>query len=151
MTFDDFVVSSETRFAHAAATAVADAPGAAYNPVVLYGPSRAGKTHLLRAIAAALPGHRALLVSADELATTLRDHPGSVAEADVLLVDDLGSAEQLDPIAGTLSRFVADRRQVVVVTRHGSDAIAALRVWGSDYDWGLIVDCWPRQSATPVG
>ena len=49
-TFDNFVVGNTNRVAQAAALAISEKPGIAYNPLFVYGVTGMGKTHLLHAI-----------------------------------------------------------------------------------------------------
>jgi len=65
--FDQFVIGPENRLAHAAAMAVADRPGRAYNPFVVHGGVGLGKTHLLQAVCQAVlarqPSARVVYIS----------------------------------------------------------------------------------------
>jgi chromosomal replication initiator protein len=102
LTFDQFVIGDANRLAHAAALAVAELPGTAYNPLFIYGPPGVGKTHLLQSIANYLiaygPGLRVRYSTAERFtnefvaAAQTRDmerFKGRYRANDVLLVDDV--------------------------------------------------------------
>jgi chromosomal replication initiation ATPase DnaA len=102
MTFERLVVGAGNRLAAAAARAVAESPGSAYNPLFVYGGSGLGKTHLLTAT-----GHLLLQLqpAAEVLALTLDEFSeqfhaavsagettafgGRLARVDLLILDDL--------------------------------------------------------------
>ena len=101
-TFETFVIGSSNRFPHAAAVAVAEAPGKAYNPLLVYGDSGLGKTHLLHAIGhyATTLGHARAVryVSTEEFTNdfinSLRDDKTQAfqrryRDVDILLIDDI--------------------------------------------------------------
>ena len=75
-TFDRFIVGNSNKFAHAAAVAVSEKPGSAYNPLFIYGNSGLGKTHLLLAIGQALrerdPGVNIAYIKGDEFTNQLQ-------------------------------------------------------------------------------
>ena len=102
LTFDQFVIGASNRFAHAAALAVAEMPGQAYNPLFLYGPPGLGKTHLLHAIGNYICAHggglRVRSTTAERFTNEFvaaiqckgtEDFKARFRETDVLLIDDV--------------------------------------------------------------
>ncbi len=100
--FENFVVSPQSALAFEAARKVADMPGNMYNPLLIYGGSGLGKTHLLHAVANQMrlvnEKARILYQSADrfvhEFITSIRFDKVAAFEArykdvDVLLIDDI--------------------------------------------------------------
>lgn len=101
-TFDQFVIGNGNRLAHAAALAVAELPGHAYNPLFIYGAPGLGKTHLLHAITQHLAAYSPSVTvrsstSEDftsDFTTALRTESmarfkAHYRSADVLIVDDI--------------------------------------------------------------
>jgi chromosomal replication initiator protein len=106
-TFDQFVIGDGNRLAHAAALAVAEMPGLAYNPLFICGSPGLGKTHLLHSIANYITAHggglSVLYTTAeaftDQFVGALRGGPieafkTTYRNVDVLLVDDVQFLER---------------------------------------------------------
>lgn len=102
LTFDTFVVGSSNRMAYAAARAVAEQGGCCGNPLVIYGDTGLGKTHLLNAVAAEVrarePEARVVFSKGDsfvnELVDSIRTGNGGrfrekYRSADCFLIDDV--------------------------------------------------------------
>jgi chromosomal replication initiator protein len=107
-TFSQFVIGGGNHLAHAAALAVAEMPGQAYNPLFLYGAPGVGKTHLLHSIANYIAQHGQGLsvryVTGEQFTNEFIhavQRPGGADDfkrryrrADVLLVDDVQFLER---------------------------------------------------------
>ncbi len=101
-TFEQFVIGDANRFAHAAALAVAELPGQAYNPLFVYGPPGVGKTHLLHSIGNYVNAYGSGLTVRYTTAETFTNQfvsslrrgelgafKGRYRHSDVLLIDDV--------------------------------------------------------------
>jgi chromosomal replication initiator protein len=134
----DFVVGPCNRVAHASALSVVEEPGLGANPLVLYGPTGTGKTHLLEGIYAGLrkrhPDQKVLFVSAEDFMNRFLGsmHHGKQTgfrkqfrECFALLVDDL--------------TFLAGKKATQVEFLHTFDALLA-----EGCQVVVTCDCHPR-------
>jgi chromosomal replication initiator protein len=130
-TFDGFVVSAGSQFAYSAAQQVAARPGAAYNPLLVYGSAGLGKTHLLHAIGHAFhasnPHAGVVYATAEKFTNDYIEHvrTGRMPQfhakyraADLLLLDDVqflaGKPETAAEFFHTLLQLIEHGKQVVV-------------------------------------
>ena len=167
-TFENFIVGSTNKFAHAAAQAVAANPSGAYNPLVIYGDSGLGKTHLLNAIRLEIaknhPEFNIVMVDGEaftnEIIGAIQNN--STAEfhqkyraADLLLVDDIqfiaGKESTQEEFFHTFNTLYNAGKQIVLATDRPPKEIKSLedRI-RTRMEWGLIADIQPPDFETRV-
>jgi chromosomal replication initiator protein len=165
-TFERFVIGSGNRLAHAAALAVAELPGEAYNPLFIHGPPGLGKTHLLGAIADYLRRRRPELTIhyttaerfTTEFVTSLRkDGPElfklRYRKLDALLIDDVqaleGKEHTQEEFVHTFNALHAAGKQIVLSSDRPPEAISRLAERLRDrFEWGLRVAIGPPDLRT---
>ncbi|MCD8005297.1 MAG: chromosomal replication initiator protein DnaA [Oscillospiraceae bacterium] len=165
-TFENFVVGSSNKFAHAAALQVAEAPGKSYNPLFLYGESGLGKTHLLYAIAHTVrqrqPNSRVVYIKGDtftnELIAAIREGKNQqfrekYRRADVFLMDDVqfiaGRDSTQEEMFHTFNTLYEDRKQIVFTSDRPPKEMTRLENrLKSRFEWGLLVDIQPPDYET---
>jgi chromosomal replication initiator protein len=165
-TFEQFVIGGTNRMAHAAALAVAEQPGQAYNPLFVYGPPGLGKTHLLHSIANYIRDHgdglsvRCATVEEFTNAFVGAIQTGSTEafkrrfrDTDVLLIDDV---QFLDTKARTKEEFFhtfnalydAGAQLVLTSDRLPRDMEAVEDRLRDRFEAGLVTDIHPPDFAT---
>lgn len=168
-TFENFVVGSSNRFAHAACLAVANNPSQTYNPLFIYGSSGVGKTHLMLAIKNFLHEKRPelkvefircedftnALIEAVRTGTTLEFHQ-RFRTVDVLLIDDIqfiaGKTSTEEEFFNTFNALYEANKQIVVTSdRPPKDMLALSERIKNRLESGLMADVNPPDFETRVG
>jgi chromosomal replication initiator protein len=148
--------------------AVAEAPGKSYNPLMIYGPSGLGKTHLLHGIGHYVrqyfPQVRVKYVSTEELTN---DFINAISEnrtvefrrtyrdIDVLLIDDIQFLESKiqtqEEFFHTFNTLHNAQKQIVMTSDRPPKALEALEPrLRSRFEWGLLTDIQPPDLETRI-
>jgi len=160
-TFEQFVIGRGNRFAHAAALAVAEQPGHAYNPLFIHGRPGLGKTHLLHAVGNYIgrhePGMQVRYATVEEFtsefvqAIKARDmtaFKNSFREVDVLLLDDVQflaeKARTEEELFHTFNALRDSGKQLVMTSDRPPDELQSLEQrLGERFGSGLVVSIDP--------
>ena len=160
-TFENFIVGSSNKFAHAACIAVADRPAQAYNPLFIYGPSGLGKTHLLYAITNELKKKihniRVIYIKGEDFTNQMIDSMSRQAmtefrdkyrSCDVLLIDDIhfiaGKTSTQEEFFNTFNALHEAGKQIIMTSDRPPREIKTLEErLRTRFEWGLIADIQP--------
>src|SRR6266571_4960798 len=128
-----FVVGHNSQFAHAAAKAVAEAPGDSYNPLFLYGGVGLGKTHLMHAIGHEVhdrfPRKRVVYLTSEQFTNEVIS---SIATA------------RMGEFFHTFNALHEINKQIVISSDRPPKEIPTLEDrLRSRFEWGLIADIQP--------
>ncbi|MEM9372386.1 MAG: chromosomal replication initiator protein DnaA [Planctomycetota bacterium] len=156
--FEHFVKGNNNQLAYAAARAVAEQPGHAYNPLFVYGDVGLGKTHLLQAICLSLlgsqPDLRMLYISCEGFLTRfisavqsgrMSEFRNFFRDVDLLVIDDIQFLANRDrtqeEFFHTFNTLYQARKQIVLSSDAPPDEIPDLEArLVSRFNWGLVTD-----------
>ncbi|MGI5936775.1 MAG: chromosomal replication initiator protein DnaA [Oscillospiraceae bacterium] len=165
-TFDNFVVGPSNKFAHAAAVAVAENPGKAYNPLFIYGNSGLGKTHLLLAIGQYIhekePSKKIAYVKGDEFTNlmvrsikdnTQEEFRQKYRYVDLFLVDDIqfiaGKLGVQEEFFHTFNTLYEAGKQIVITSDRPPMEMSKLEDrLRTRFEGGLMADVQPPDFET---
>ena len=166
--FESFVVGSNSRFAQAAASAVADKPSRIYNPFFVHGGPGLGKTHMIQAIGNQILATRkkakVLYVSSETFANDFIDaiQKGEMVkfrkryrQVEVLIIDDIqflgGKERTQEEFFHTFNALFDGHKQIVLSSDRPPSEIRHLESrLVSRFEWGLTAELHPPDAETRI-
>ena len=167
-TLDSFIEGKSNSQARAAGLSVAGSPGAIYNPLLIYGDSGLGKTHLMHGIGNAIfsgrDNARIVYVGAEQwfnqMVSAIRfgrqvEFKNFYRTADALLIDDIhflaGKEHSQEEFFHTFNALIDGRKQIVLTCdRYPRELDALDERLKSRFTWGLSVSIEPPEFETRV-
>ncbi|MFM1782857.1 MAG: hypothetical protein RIS14_610 [Pseudomonadota bacterium] len=165
-TFDNFVVGKCNQMGHAMALQVAKNPGKAYNPLLLYGSTGLGKTHLMYAAGNFMrthnPGMRVLYLRSEQFFNammkaladkTMAQFKKQFQQVDALLIDDIqffaGKNTTQEEFFHTFNSLVDGKQQIILTCDRYPREVENLEPrLKSRLGWGLSVVLEPPDDET---
>jgi len=166
--FDNFVLGKSNELGYAAASQIAQKPGDAYNPLLLYGSTGLGKTHLLHAIGNKIreqsPSTKVLYLDSERFVSDMIKalRHGSIdsfkkhyRSAGALLIDDIqflaGKKSSQEEFFHTFNALLDSKQQIVLTCDRYPKEVEGLEArLRSRFGWGLTVAIEPPDFETRV-
>ncbi|KXX64591.1 chromosomal replication initiator protein DnaA [Marichromatium gracile] len=167
-TFDSFVEGKSNQLARAASFQVGQNPGAAYNPLFIYGGVGLGKTHLMHAVGnmvlASNPNARVAYLHSErfvaEMIKALQhnridEFKRTYRSVNALLIDDVqffaGKERSQEEFFHTFNALFESRQQIVLSSdRFPKEVVGLEERLRSRFGWGLTVSIEPPDLETSV-
>lgn len=164
--FSNFVVGQNNRLAEAAAQAVVDNLGKAYNPLFFYGNTGLGKTHLMQAIGNELlrkePNKKVIYVSIEqflnEMVEAIRtkrneDFRNKYRAVDLLIIDDVQFVEAYprtqEELFHTFNALYQANKQIILASdRPPKDIKNITDRLRTRFEGGMVADIQPPDYET---
>lgn len=161
--FDTFIIGKSNEFACAAAKAVSESPGSAYNPLFIYGGVGLGKTHIIHSIGNYIkknsPHLKVMYITSEtftnEFVDSIRNSAKSPSstqnfrekyrKVDVLMIDDIqffaGKSGVQESIFHTFNDLYQNGKQIIFTSDRLPKEIKPLEErLRTRFEWGLIAD-----------
>jgi len=166
--FDNFVLGKSNELGYAAASQIAQKPGDAYNPLLLYGGTGLGKTHLLHAIGNKIreqsPSMKVLYLDSERFVSdmikalrhgAIDNFKKHYRSAGALLIDDIqffaGKKSSQEEFFHTFNALLDSKQQIVLTCDRYPKEVEGLEArLRSRFGWGLTVAIEPPDFETRV-
>ncbi len=166
--FDNFVLGKSNELGFAAASQIAQKPGDAYNPLLLYGSTGLGKTHLLHAIGNLIreqsPSTKVLYLDSERFVSdmiralrhgAIDNFKKHYRSAGALLIDDIqffaGKKSSQEEFFHTFNTLLDSNQQIVLTCdRYPKEVVGLEARLRSRFGWGLTVAIEPPDFETRV-
>ncbi|MFP4332813.1 MAG: chromosomal replication initiator protein DnaA [Campylobacterales bacterium] len=165
-TFDSFVIGGSNQFAFTVSKNVSHKPGVLYNPLLIYGGTGLGKTHLLNAVGNEniKKSKSIIYVTSEQFLNDFMLHVNNQTmdrfrdkyrECDFLLIDDVQFFSNKNAVQEeffhTFNELHGKNKQIIMTSdKHPKQIVGLEERLKSRFEWGLVADIQPPELETKI-